>query len=645
MPAGADKGFTFDPPGAIGIVADDASVLLRLHDPDPTVRPKDEAGALDDMAPPVGAVAPQVVGAAMGQGRSFWPGLSNALSAKDLATGSSLLTRDITIMAIVMWDVAGQALAGTTGSLVCRGNSSSASEHVAYELRFAVVSAPARTGSLALSWQGITGTVHTQTAVQFSAPTGFTLITATRRWVSPTSVVCRYYIGDVLLGEVASADGDIGGGTTGTFLLGCNKAGGTALGSFFAGIVDEVAIFDRELCLEEIQDTWLRITLYQPLGVQLFRELHDPGFPMSREPSSDIQLENRQIGMGLGFAASRIENIRRNLLPQRSYGDALENWEQVLRPIRTPDRSLDARRARVLARLRQRRGCSIPGLQDLLGSLLGGADVSQLEFLAFSNTWADDFDGGIDNLRWDRAGQPVSHSLAGTAKFAPGPGDFEVADNTWATMRRSVAGDARQAHQIVKLVFTTPQSNSEAGCYFDNAGLSNRLLLGLRDLGGSFRIYTESFVGGLSQGQVEQATIGANPAAIWLHLYQTTVDGTWAASWSVTGPTTGFTAPVTITHPTVAHWAGMYLRTISPAGSGPVADFDDHLLRTPFGTSPLNAYVLLDRALGFSPDIVGARQCVDTIKHAFVHGTFITVPELVCDDPDNGCDTAPCGGF
>ncbi|HEY6174687.1 MAG TPA: hypothetical protein VIX73_09600, partial [Kofleriaceae bacterium] len=356
MPAGLDKGFTFDPPGAIGLWFDDARVMLKLHDPDVTVPPKDTAGALDDLLAPDGAAAPAVVGAAMGPGRAFWPGLSTALAAKDLTPGASLVTRDCTVMAIVSWDVAGQALAGAPGTLVCRGDGSSSSEYAAYQITLSVVDAAARTGSIAWSWQGITGTTHAQAGAQFTCPTGFVLLTATRRWVSPTSVVLRYYIGDVLLGEVASSDGDIGGGATGTFFLGAQSLGGAVLVNVFAGIIDEVCVLDREMCREEIEDTWLRITLYQPLGVQLFREMHDPGFPQSQEPGSDVQLENRWIGMALGFAASRLENIRKNILPQRSYGQTLTDWETALRPTTQPGQSLDERRARVVARLQQRLG-------------------------------------------------------------------------------------------------------------------------------------------------------------------------------------------------------------------------------------------------------------------------------------------------
>jgi hypothetical protein len=642
MTGGADKGFTFDPPGAIGLWFDDARVMLRLHESDAMVRPKDEVGALADLDVAPGGLLPYVVPAAMGLGKRFLPASLTALAAKDLAGGSSLVTRDCTVMAILSWDVAAQNTAGSPGTIVCRGADGSAAEYVAYQLSLSVVSAANRTGSIAWSWQDTAGATHAQTGAQFTCPTGFMLLTATRRWNSPTSVTSRYYIGDLLLGEVTSANGSIGGGVTGTFFLGA--AGGAAPTSVFAGIIDELAVFDREMCQEEIEDTWFRITLYQPLGVQLFKEMHDPGFPQSNEPGSDVQLENRWVGMSLGFAASRIENIRRNLVPQRSYGQTLIDWETALRPTPQPGQSLDQRRERVVARLRQHLGSSIPGLQGMLSGLLGGADPSQLTFLAFSNTWTDGF-ATINALRWDRntASAAAISAAGGGARFLPGAGTF-TAPTTWISMRRSI-DSAKQAQQIVKLVMTTPQSGLEAGIFFGDASLGNYILLGLRDVAGSFQIFTEKFAGGVSTGAaVSQATLGANPAALWLWLGQTTTDGTWSVQWSTTSATSGFTAAVNLTHPTAAQWAGCYLRSTGAIGA-PQVDFDDHLLRLPYGLSPLNAWVVLDAVLGFSPDIPGSRQVAGTVKHSYVDGGFATTLAVTYDDPDNGYANAPYGGY
>lgn len=648
MPAGADKGFTFDPPGAIGLVFDDARVMLKLHDPDVAIRPKDQAGALADMIPPVGTIAPAVAPAAMGNGRLFAPSGPSALSAKDLSTGSSLCTRDCTVMAIVSWDAAAQNGAGVPGALVCRGDSSGAAEYVAYELRFAVVNAAARIGSLAWSWQDTAGVVHTQAAVQFTCPTGFTLITATRRWASPTEVVMRYYIGDQLLGEVTSSDGSIGGGVTGTFLLGCNRSGGVTYGDFFAGTVDELAVFDREMCAEEIEDTWLRITLYQPLGVQLYRETHDQGFPQSLEPSSDVQLENRWAGMALGFAASRIENIRRNLLPQRAYGQTLADWERALRPTTQPGQSLDARRARVLARLRQRLGSSPDGLRSSLAGLLGGADPALLTFLAFSNTWIDDFHTGLNTLRWDTRGSAWVGNLS-TVNFAAG----DTNQHPWPTdklyLRRSIDSDGRQAHQIVKLRFATSPTNSEAGIYFGDHARGNYFLLGLRNTGvANFHVFTEVFINNISQGgAVDQgdsgSAVGVGVVPVWLYIHQ--AETFWEVNFSLVSGTS-FGGPIMVAStPPAMQWAGCYTRTVGAVGSAMNAQFDDHTLRLPYGLSPLNAWVVLDALLGFRPDIPGARQIVETIKHIFVAGSFATTAAITYDDPDNGYDNAPMGGY
>lgn len=645
MPAGADRGFTFDPPGAIGLVFDDARVLLKLHDPDVAVPPKDEVGALADLLAPVGGATPAVADAACGKGRLFAPASSTVLTAKDLAGDSSLCTRDCTVMAIVSWDVAAQDAAGAPGTLVCRGDSSGAAEYVAYELRFAVVSAGARTGSLAWSWQDTAGVVRTQTAVQFTCPTGFTLITATRRWASPTEVVLRYYIGDRLLGEVTSSDGSIGGGVTGTFLLGANRAGGVNLGGFFAGTVDELAVFDREMSFEEIEDTWLRITHYQPLGVQLYREMHDDGFPQSRDPASDVQLENRWIGMMLGFAASRFENIRRNLVPQRAYGQTLVDWESALRPTTQPGQGFDERRNRVIARLQQRSGSSIPGLNNMLEHLIN-CDASNLTFLAFSNTWIDGF-SSINPLRWDTRGSSWVASGT-TANFVAG----DTNQHAWPTdkiyLRRSIDSNGRQAHQIVKLRFATSPTNSEAGIYFGDHARGNYMLLGLRNTGvANFRVYTEEFINGVSQGAVNQgdsgSAVGAGVVPVWLYIHQ--AETFWEITWSIVDGVT-FPAPIMVaTTPQNAQWAGCYARTVGAVGSSMTAQFDDHALRLPYGLSPLNAWVVLDAALGFRPDIPGARQVVDTIKHLYVAGGFATSLAVTYDDIDNGYNDAPMGGY
>lgn len=653
---GVDKIISFDPPGAIGLVDRDAIVHLRLDETTTDEFPRDAAGNLLDLNPLDGdadaapfLVMPVVVDASLGRGRLFDPNTNwTGIGARDRVSGSTLLTRDMSIQVVLSWNATDQQIFGDSGSIISRGvqrTPPTVAEYLAYGLQIDVIDAPLSRGTLRWLWQDVAGALKLQAGADFVNPSGtFTLLTATRRWVSPTEVLLRYYIGDLMIGEVASADGSIGGGTTGTTQVGTRGVGGSNF-RFFAGIIDEIMVLDRELTREEIEATWLRITQYQPLGYQLMRETHDPGFPLPADPGSDVQMDLRMIGNALGYAAAQAENVRANILPQRAYGSVLEDWETTVRVTPEPLQDVDTRRARELAKIRQRRGSTLPGFGDALEGLLGGGALTDLQFLAFSNEIDTDFTT-IDPLRWDETPLTAFSVVSGAASCQPGAGTFTMdgATRNWVTMRQTVGGDGRQAHQLCKLVFTTPQSVGESGIYFENATTNTYLLLGLRDDAGSFKIQTESFIAGVSQGLVTQATLGANPAAVWLHLYQTTTDGTWTAAWSVTSATAGFTLSSPITHPTVAHWGGLYLRSVGASGA-PRADFDDHRLYEPFSGRANNAYILLDRALGFSPDIDGANSVVSAVKHAFAHGAFITNPVLLADDPDGGAGVAPTGGY
>lgn len=632
MPAGIGLSISYDPPGAIGIVlSDKPGVLIMFDEATTPERPRDAAGALFDLNAGTVVTAgvlmtmPAVTAGVLGNARTFTASgggiAQKGLVTSDIVTGTTLFTRDLTIMTIIAIDVNGQSAASGTGTIIKRG--------LAYKLNIGIVDMASRLCQI----QGDAGPT-----MMFTAPPGFTMLTWTRRWVSPTVVVSRYYIGDVLIGEGTSATSPSGATVDPTFI-----AFGQSTGlDPFVGAIDQIAVFGREMSREEIQATWLRIVAYQPLGVALFKDSHDKGFPMPLDPSSEVQRENRLVGAVLGYAAAQIENMRKNMLPQRAYGQVLADWETVTRPTAQPGDSIDQRRARVLARIRQRRGVSIGGLQDALEGLLGGADMAQLEFLAFTNTITDDFTT-LNLSRWDVTPVGSTAAASGKARVTSGAGTF-IAPADWRTCAAAVGGDGDDAHIIAKLVWTTPQANGETGVLFGDAGLGNYLLLGLRNLGGSFRVMTESYIAGVSAGAaVVQQILGANPAAIWFHLWQTDTPGSWLAAWSVTSATAGYTTSTVISHPTLQNRAGFYTRSTGAIGSS-VSDFDDLILRAPGGTRPFNAYVLLDSALGFDPDVDGATSVIKAIKHAYTHACFIESRNLLCDTPF-GCDSGPMGGI
>lgn len=625
MAAGADKAILYDPPGAIGLFDRDRVLLLRFDETTAPIRPQDVDRVCNDFDTNLGTavVMPDLVPGILGRARVF-DGATTGLAARDKVSGATLRTRDLSIQVVATWNAALQLVSGVPGTLVSRGLGTSSAEYVAYGLRLDVVDAPTHTASIRWYWQDIAGADHVQTGVSVVLPPGqWTMLTATRRWASPTQVVLRYYVGDQLLGEVTSANGSIGGGTTGAMQIGYRTSGGVN-GKWLAGSIDELLIVDRELCAEEVEATWLRLTRYQPLGVRLFTEMFDDGFPLNTDPSSDQALDVRMTGQALGFCAAQFENIRNNFLPIRAYGSVLADWEQAVRVTPAPSSSIDERRARVIARLAQRLGCSIPGVLAALLELVD-CDPADLEIIAFDNTWQDEFTT-LSTLRWDLTPTACCTAVAGAAHFAPGAGNFTALDS-WLTIasvvsRRSEFATYSEEHALAQLTMTTPQNACDAGVWFGNRITSDYLLLGLRDVAGTFKVVSESFIAGVSQGAVVQATLGANPAAIWLHLYQDPGTTTWRAAWSTASRTAGYAFSAPIVHSGLVHWSGCYFRSTGAMGAA-VVDFKDFTLRTPRGSRPNVVYVFRDPALGGHPDIEGAESVIQQIKHAFVNAHII----------------------
>ncbi len=644
MPPGADKRISYDPPGAIGLTASNPVFHIRFEETEDAQRPQDTGPVCADFDVHINglSVMPSVTAAALGRGRAF-NGTTTGIGARDIVSGATLLTRDMSIQVALSWDAVTQA-ANQPGCIVCRGLGTSAAEYVAYSLQLDVVDAPSFLGRLRWHWQDIAGADHTAVgALVVIPPNQFTILTATRRWISPTQVELAYYVGDQLAGAETSTNGSIGGGTTGALEIGFRSQG--ANGKFYAGIIDELMIVDRELCAEEIEATWLRITVYQPRGTKLLLEMVDPEFPISDDPGSDVQLDFRLQGQALGFAAAQIENLRANFLPGRAYGSTLEQWEEAVRVTPQPAQDIATRRARVEGRLRQRRGVSIPGIGDALAGLLGGASVDDLEYIAFSSTIEDAFTA-IDPLRWDVQPPASWTAPSGTARVSPAAGSyvFDGVNKNWLTMATTIGGDGLECQLLSKLVMTTPQNGLEVGVYVNDATANNYILFGLYDNAGVFTLVQSRFESGILTGAIS-TVLGANPAAIWLRIFQTTTPGTWQTGWSTTSGTTGFTLGAPFSHPTVAHWAGFYARTITPIGAAAQANLDDLVLRAPFSGRPFNAYVLLDKALGFTPDSIACRSVIEAIKHGFIHATFITEPVFLAGDLESGAGLGPTGGY
>ncbi len=159
-------------------------------------------------------------------------------------------------------------------------------------------------------------------------------------------------------------------------------------GNFLAGTIDEMRVIDRALTREEVEATWRRLTQWQPQAEQLVLDSHPPGWPVDLSASTDAGKETRMWGQGLGHAAADIEVLREYTMPDRAFGDVLEQWEDIAR--QTP-RAFDdeaKRRSRIIGHIRQRAGVSPDGVRAALEDLVG-TDPDNLELTAYSQEAVD----------------------------------------------------------------------------------------------------------------------------------------------------------------------------------------------------------------------------------------------------------------
>lgn len=626
-------------------------LLLRFDETADVVRPQDAMENLGDLDIEAGLVMPTIVDAALGRGRRFVAAGGRGYRAQDVVPGATLLTRDMSIQVMLNWQIAAQAAYGSPGTIYAHGKGTAAAEYCSGALELRVVNAAAGIGEARWLWHDIAGALKTQIGGHFIASASdFMLLTATRRWVDTNTVILRYYLGDILVLEVPSVDGSIGGGTTGTTSIGTRWTG-AAWDRFFDGTIDELRVVDYELTFEEIRATWRRITLHQPRGYDLLRDLHDPGFPISGDPDSRVQRETRMIGNALGYAVGQAENVRDNVLPDTAYGDVLQSWEQITAQAPKGGDSVDTRRARVVARMKQRAGISVPGVLEALREL-ADTDVANLQILAFSQDTVEDYGAaGLNTLRW-LYDPPAQWTIAANALRVQNAASitFDGATRDWYVARMPVGGNCAGAHILAKFVPTTLAANAEVGVFFGDRAAGNFILLGYRNNAGTFQIITESFTSWASQGVTVRATLGGLVTA-WLHLFVEPPTSGFGPNVKVTAAfaTAAEAGPYTSTSGidsgfAKAQWAGLYARTVGGAANIDVA-IDDTKVRQAASDRPFHLYVYRDPALSGQPDVVGANLILRGLRQAHTEAAFITAKIALCDDPNTTCDSTPLGGI
>lgn len=644
--------FTLSPPGAIGLPRAhvDNLLLLRLDEVDSALRPADAMGNLGDLGIEAGLTMPAVVDAALGRGRQFVSSATTGLLAKDVVAGSTLATRDLSIQVVMSWDLAAQTLSGESGTIYARGRGGSAAEY--YSAILALDPLSPTTGEVRLHWTVGGGTDFSANGAEFVVPAGFFMLTTTRRWVNSETVVTRHYLGDRLLLETTTDEGAIDGGTTGTTTIGARHDG--TWQDFFDGTIDELRVVGYELTLEEIASTWQRITYHQPRGYQLVREMHDPGFPIAQDPASRAQRETRMWGHALGYAVAEAENLR-NLLPHRAYGEALTEWETIVKESPKPRDSTDQRRARVVGRMQQNAGVSIPGIGQALEELLD-TDASNLEVFSFTHDTVDDFAAAgtaLNPLRWYY--EPAADwTISGNSLRAQADGItasvFTGSVRDWKTARMSIGGNGREVKLLAKITTAALPASGEVGLWVGDRAVGNFLLVGIRNVAGTRTLVSERFKLWVSQGLLAHGTTTGVPH--WLRFRWSDDDSffglideaPYRLEWSTVGEGGPWTASGLIIGPNVVQWAGLHLR--SPAGGGASdVSFDDVRTRAPYGDRALRFYVYRDPGLSGSPDILGANNVLQALKQAHTEGAVITSEIALYGDASAGYGGPPMGGI
>jgi hypothetical protein len=473
------------------------------------------------------------------------------------------------------------------------------------------------------------------------------LLTATRRWESTTRVVCRYYVADHLLGEVVSTDGDIGGGTTGHTSIGARKTAGT-WGRFFGGVLEQLVVLDYEMCAEEIEARWRRMTVHQPQGVAGWRARQPPGAPWSRNPDAYIARLIKVWGQIGGLGAALAEEVR-NLLPDRAYGDIIERWEKLVGLSPRPLDSLDTRRSRVLAMLQRENGFSLPILRAVLAPLFD-LDPSNVELIEFTNRIVEPFDD-LKPERWtlETSGVVATWTIVGGKLRLFVDGAETILPTTRLHARTSIPPAQRGAPangvgtiaeiKIDSVTSWPSATNLIAGLYWYEFLSGDKLWIGITKIGADWVLAHRRLVGGVLSALTSIATLGASPT-VYVRAKRTSSPTSMVVEYSTTGFGTGITS-TTITCPPNPSYAGVSASADTALMTSTlVVLFDDFTIVAPTSTRPFVWFAYRNPALPGAPDLVGARALVARYRPAHTSAAVITSKSLI-----GGSPLGPLGGF
>ncbi len=626
----ATAGALTDPiPGNLGLELDDDTVVLLRFDEPAGVRASDAAGNLEDLTlVNVAGDMPTVTSAiAWASATTWYFGDDEQIGAVDRTGRDTLLTRDASVQ--VIWATVPNKY--TAASLVRRGDSGT-DRSLSID-----VDTNTTPGTLLVrwSWEDSAGVEHADAWVSLPwTPLQLFLLTCTRRWVSSTEVVLRYYVGDTLVAESTSTEGDIAGSTVGRTSVGAAD---------FEGYVDEVKIVGREISHEELRQTWARLTVHQPGGLTTFRGNAPPGAPWFRSPTSGPALLARVAGQAVGYAAAKAHELRETHLPDAAYREGIARWEALVGLQSRERLALQDRRAAVLARLQRENGYSPPAVRDVLAAPfdLAAVDVGLIEF---SPTITDNF-SALAPERWRADPVAAWTIVSGELDFAAG-GAADLTVDPWR-YRMAVDSDDGLIVQVKLADYLgggyAIASTVIVGLYLlSSGGAFDELWFGVKNTAGTRQLGWVARSGGV----LGAFTLLEASADVPYYLRITQLEqGGYQLWWSTVGFDDVGEIAVLSNQIEAVNNVGVGAKATTAASGATHVTFDDFLVRIPHGKRAFHWYAF--RNLGFpgTPDIAAANALIPTLKPAHTHAAAITSLSLLCDNTGSGCDRGPLGGF
>ncbi|MGN6103743.1 MAG: hypothetical protein ACTHU0_01440 [Kofleriaceae bacterium] len=627
-------------------------ILLHMSEP-AGISPSDEMGNLTDLSTEAGIDPPRAVdGTWTGRGRGFSEGAGTGHVAADLPGRDTLLQRDVTVQALLALELIG-GVGKNTHTLICRGLSDgTAAERVSYCLRIVESNKP---GLLEVSFlhQDSEGVDRPQPpgVFQHLGDGMLFMLTATRRWVSPQEVVCRYYVGDQLLGELVTTDGDIAGATTGHTSVGARRIGADWTDSL-NGLVDELKVTDHEMSPEEVRETWRRLTVHQPAGIAMVEGLAPPGAPWFRNPGNKIGRRWKVIGQGLGLATANAEALRAQFLPDAMPLELAPRWEKLLGIPTKPRDPLDVRRARAVGYLSREEGFHHAAIKAALAEPMALAP-EDVELIELTNEIRDDFDT-LEPERWF-ADPPTRWAAIDGSLRCSLPAGTEITTAPLGPHARTpldtggANGRVYLKCQIKAVSTATLPTGCGVGLLLCNRATNDAVWFGVWNDAGTLRLGWQRRLGEVTNA-IQPLGVAA-PTPIELELFTEMASGgifTPGQFWMV-GSGGGITTVRQLVSAGVvdSQWGG--LGVFGSSASTPIAlsvDIERLIAFCPDGDRPFFWYALRPPGLSGTPDMTGAHDLVERIKPGHTYSTATQSRSVLCDDPRDGlCDRGPLGAL